>query len=182
MCGSKYNNFVFITTIRNLWLWVVMTWKHTTHKKYFSQDIYMTWYNITAPKNIPHQLATHYCNISLGSIIVIQIWWRLVEYTIRLSIMGDDKYNYITGKMEIMIRVLLQNYLIYDITFLWANKSRMNDEQEDSNGISFNKLSFIFFESIFFEWEIDFWYEKCYFLGVGDFFSLQFIYYMLYIY
>ena len=119
MCGSKYNNFVFITTIRNLWLWVVMTWKHTTHKKYFSQDIYMTWYNITAPKNIPHQLATHYCNISLGSIIVIQIWWRLVEYTIRLSIMGDDKYNYITGKMKKLIRVLLQNYFLYEIICLW---------------------------------------------------------------
>ena len=128
MCGYKYNNFVFITTIRNLWLWVVMTWKHTTHKKYFSQDIYMTWYNITAPKNIPHQLATHYCNISLGSIIVIQIWWRLVEYTIRLSIMGDDKYNYITGKMKKLIRVLLQNYFLYEIICLWRRiKCRMND-------------------------------------------------------
>ena len=148
MCGSKYNNFVFITTIRNLWLWVVMTWKHTTHKKYFSQDIYMTWYNITAPKNIPHQLATHYCNISLGSIIVIQIWWRLVEYTIRLSIMGDDKYNYITGKMKMRIRVLLQNYFLYEIICLWG---MINVEWTmDNNGISFNKLSFIFFESIFF--------------------------------
>ena len=149
MCGSKYNNFVFITTIRNLWLWVVMTWKHTTHKKHFSQDIYMTWYNITAPKNIPHQLATHYCNISLGSIIVIQIWWRLVEYTIRLSIMGDDKYNYITGKMKKLIRVLLQNYFLYEIICLWRMINVEWTMQEDNNCISFNKLSFIFFESIF---------------------------------
>ena len=139
MCGSKYNNFVFITTIRNLWLWVVMTWKHTTHKKHFSQDIYMTWYNITAPKNIPHQLATHYCNISLGSIIVIQIWWRLVEYTIRLSIMGDDKYNYITGKMKKLIRVLLQNYFLYEIICLWRMiKCRMNDVYLSINYLLFS--------------------------------------------